>query len=731
MRVWLWMFLLATPAHAVFVRGRVTTPLGVPVAYARVQLIQGKRTVGEGISGPDGSYEVRTGLSGRFVLLTSRVALVQIGDPFYGGALDSLTVDVVLVPREIYPAPPASPPVRPFVVRSPELLTEAELVPALRGVPGSFLVQRGPAGSPAELFVQGAGPAATQVRMDEVSAEDLGGRFNLATLGASGLAGTAVAPAVLLTAAPGLPDAQAATLALRMPQAETLHPNLVYTGDAGNQAALRNEALATLAYRRVDLLGSFARYDTANGDGGSAVPFHLATAAANVGYHLSAGTSLRGTLRRDVAASALAPFFGIARSGKDASQDLYVTGEFDTVTSRAWRNTVRYGLVRRREQAYLFAPVLAQSLTLNGATAQVKLPGAPGREDRVTDRDEATYQTNYPVREWLHAGLLLRYQNERGVDLAASSQPGSQPGSQLGSQLGLQVSYREALTRTHFTAVPALSGQVRHRLFYTAGATLDRSPVYGFNAAPNLGITYAPVRPGTRRFRGSVLRASAATGFREPSALEALQPGTPRSRVFLLAEDQQIVSKLMVTTTYFHRQFSHDYELRRQAGAAQQAVLTPTLAYRTQGVTLELRYHPLPRVRLGGAYTYLASLTEQAAGTDGLLNAKVGARPFDRPAHTGQAMAQYTGPRLTASFLAAFAGRSDGSTMLAGLVLPNRDLSPGWVSLDANAALVLTPRVTVFTQLTNLAGSRTMAPVGFASAPLLVRTGLRIRFGAE
>jgi outer membrane receptor protein involved in Fe transport len=64
-------------------------------------------------------------------------------------------------------------------------------------------------------------------------------------------------------------------------------------------------------------------------------------------------------------------------------------------------------------------------------------------------------------------------------------------------------------------------------------------------------------------------------------------------------------------------------------------------------------------------------------------------------------------------------------------LLPNRDLSPGWLSLDANVTYALTHRITAFTQLTNITDNRHIAPIGFTSTPFLIRSGLRIRIGGE
>jgi iron complex outermembrane receptor protein/vitamin B12 transporter len=58
----------------VVVHGVVTDALGRPVPGARIQLIQGPRPVAIGIAGADGSFEIRSTLAGRFVLLTSAPA---------------------------------------------------------------------------------------------------------------------------------------------------------------------------------------------------------------------------------------------------------------------------------------------------------------------------------------------------------------------------------------------------------------------------------------------------------------------------------------------------------------------------------------------------------------------------------------------------------------------------------------------------------------------------------
>ena len=746
------LLLAALPAHAVIVRGHVTSPAGVPLPGARVQLIRltgGARNVADTISGTDGAFEIRSSLAGRFLLLTSASINTQqfkpqVGEPFYAGRTDLLRFTIALdtaaitaqstaqqtgldTPLQQLAAPTAQ-------IAPDRLLTEATPLLELSALPGAFVVQLGQTASPATLFLRGA--PVDKLLLDSTAIERLGGGFDLGRLTSTGLSAVASRPALELTPGPnplaGL-DAEAGVLALHTALASTLHPTLVYAGDAGNLSTVRNEATVTLAHGRVDALLAFSRLNTDNDRPASSV--HLITYAANLGYFISAGTSLRATLRDDAAASPLTSpfaFFGIQPSGKEAAQNLYSTFAFDTHTSFGWHNQLRYGLARERSETInFFTPATGLPVTLTGANGDSASGVAsflqrPPREDLVSDRDQFAYQTGYAFAPFLNASLTARYDSERGADLLA-----------IGS---------ERLERIHLFAAASLAAEVRHRLFVQASGSVDHSSLLGLVGTPRLGLTYTPVRPGARRFRGTSLHLTAATGAREPSLSEqfALPAAAvyARSRALDAGLDQNLYrGKLTARATYFHQQFSHQAELLGQVPTQ----LSNALAYRTQGLESDLRYQPLPRLLVHGGYTYLASLVERSAATPafnpqfaglpiGALTALPGARPFERPANSGFAGVQFTGPTLTAGLRAVFAGRSDGSTGLAanpGLLLPNRDLSPGYTAIDASFTYAFTRHLTLYTQLTNLLDNRQMAPLGYLSTPFLIRTGLRLRLGRE
>ncbi len=770
-RLLLILFAAVLPAQAVIVRGKVTSPLGVPIPGARVQLILGPRSVASTIAGPDGSYEIRTDLSGRFVLLTSasvaaRQPAVQVSAAFYGGRTDDLHLDIALDPSSLtpetsavatgQPVPLAQLASRPTQVAADQLLTRRGIVEELRQQAlSAVVVQLGQTGTPAALYLRGADPAELKLVLDGVSAERLGGGFDLSQYGASGLAAVSPEPAMELIATP-LPlqpgGAEAGALTLHDARAALASGfSLTYAGDAGPLATVNNQAEASYAHTRFDLRGSFSRFDTANATPVS--QFHQASSAADIGYHISGNTTLRATLRDDVSASALPSpyeFFGVQPSGRVGAQNLNGGGSLNFQTGQRWQHSIQFGLLRDREQTFDFTtpatgrPVMISGANGDAASGVATFNPLPSREDRVTDRNEYSYRTIYTQAPWLSAHMLIRYQQERGADLLPAALAATHPSIRL--------------ERTHLSFAGGLAGDLGHRVFYEASGLLDfgsnaaaaQPNTLGLRGSPRVGLTWTPKRPGKRRLSGTILHATAATGLREPTLDEQIAfPSArtvPRSRTFDTGIEQNLIhEKLVVRATYFHSQFAHQTELLAPETTAARALLSDTLGYRAQGIESSIRYTPRPRLYLNGGYTYLATLVEQSAVQPvinpafaqtpiGATSALFGARPFHRPPHTGFVSAEFSGKRLNASIAAAFASRSDDSTALTlnpNLLLPNRNLSPGYAAIDANLIGQLTKRVAVYTQLENLADSRRLAPIGYLSTPFLIRTGLRIRLGRE
>jgi vitamin B12 transporter len=728
-------------AQAVVVRGTVTDQLGAPVPGARVQLIQGRQTASYALSGSDGSFEIRSGDSGRFLLLTSAGTFApNIGTDFYGGKTDIVLQTVILSPAEIRtevsvtesgtptPLPQLTAPVT--LIPRDDLLTRIGLVEDLRQSPGTFVVQTGQTGSVTSLFVRGGNSDANKVLIDGIPAEDVGGTFDFGTVSSTGLAGpprdTSAGNAIELYRGPNSAlygsDSLASVVNLSTPRGASLKPVLNYSGDAGNLHTWRNEAILSGTHRRADYLLAYSRFDTSN-----ALPhdrFHSSTAAANLGYNITAATELRFTLRNADSANGLPNaynFYHLVQDGKQSDQDLYSGVTLENTTLAGWHNLVRYGIARKREQAAYFGnqgtltPIFGYPTYLgntvliraaNGYTATGRAQLFSSNRDQSSLRDELYYQSDITFLHHYTALFGFRYENERGsFNIPAYSES-------------------EQIQRTNFQFNLQLGGDLKNRLFYSFGGSLQKNHLYGIAGTPRLGLAYILVRPDQHRYlHGTRLRANAATGVQEPSlatefsslhsellalgdtadiARYNVSPlGPTRSRTFDLGLDQNLIGqKLILKAGYFHNQFSHQLEYVSSGDLKTYFGFTPATsaaayfygaelnsqAFRAQGLETELQYQPLNRLFVRAGYTYLdtrvsqsftGSVTAVAKGRPttnpnlpgipiGSSSPLLGARPFRRPPHTGFFAVQYTGQRWTAALKGALSSRSDDSTFLGG-----------------------------------------------------------------
>jgi len=798
-----------SPARAVVVRGVVTDPLGLPLPTARIQLIQDQKAVAVTVAGVDGSYEIRSTQAGRFVLLTSAATFApSISKDFYGGSTDEITQNIVLEVGSVHeeitvtatgvPTPVEQSSAAVTLIPQSDLATTVGIADVLRQSPGVDVVATGQAGGVTSLFVRGGNSTANQVLIDGIPAVDVGGTFDFGTVSSTGLSGLELyrGPNSALYGA----DAGASVVNLETPRGSTPKPVVNYSGDAGNFHTYRDELALSGTHQRFDYYTAFSRFDTSN-----ALPmdeYHSATSAANVGYDLLANTQARFTIRNADSASGLPgahDFYGISANGKQRDQDLYSGLTLENRFEGNWHNLVRYGIARKREQAVQFGnvgtPMIYNFGTVpcNAPTADcfteyfgkvVTIRGANGytatgqasfflpTADQASNRDELYYQSDYSFGHYLTALFGFRYENERGSYVSAFTHEQNQ--------------------RTNFEYTLQLQGAIKNRFFYSAGGGVEKNHLYGFTGTPRIGLSYAPVRPGTKWFHGTLLRANVATGVQEPTLgiqfaslytqlqeagdtadiakFHVMPAGPERSRTYDGGVDQNIRGeKLMLKVDYFHSSFNHQLE-GVDSGALEQFfhyspsvvnnVFAPylnSLAFRAQGFDTEIQYRPFSRLLVHGGYTYLDAVVTQSFSSDAYSNGTgnnnpnlpgiaigaegplIGARPFRRPPHTGFFAVQYTGGKLSAAFKGALASRSDDSTFLDGfdpnfgnsLVLPNRDLDFGYAKLDANVTYVVKRRVTVFTELDNLLSQQHIGPIGYPGLPFTVRAGLKIRIGGE
>jgi vitamin B12 transporter len=738
--------LLALPARAVIVRGRVTDALGKAVPGARVQLIERGKVAAIGYADADGAYEIRSADAGRFALLGSSAGfLPSIGEDFYGGATDVMQRDVVLSSVSVQqavsvtateiptPVPQLTAPVT--VIPGSQLATQAGVVDPLRQEPGVFMVQTGQGGGVTSLFLRGGNSTANLVLVDGIPAEDVGGTFDYGTVSSTAIDRIEVyrGPDSAIYGT----DAGAGVVSIETPRGYTLEPVLNYSGDAGTLHQYRNEVTVGGTYSKLDYFGAFSRYDTSN-----ALPndeFHATTEAANIGYSFNGNADVRFTIRNTDAAQGLPgayDFYNITNTAKQGDQDLFsgLTAEYRTADN--WHNLVRYGIARKREQEtqfgnvgnpitfypgtpYEFTEYFGNVVNIRGAngyTATGQVAFLTGTDDQSSNRDQLYYQSDWSKSPAFTVLFGFRYDNERG------------------SYNNAEYAEHEVIQRTNFEYNLQFQGELfKDRFFYSLGGAIEKNHLYGIAGTPRIGFAYVPVRPSSKWFHGTRLRANAATGVQEPTlALEynslytqlleagdtqAIEQyhigpqGAQRSRTYDVGVDQDIKGeKLVLRAGYFHNMFDHQLEGVDSSALAQYfgigmpcgdtvcpfdsiyEAYVNSLAYRAQGAELELQWQPTSHWMVRGGYTYLATVVLQSFASDavaanqgtptenpnipgvpiGAESPLVGARVFRRPPNTGFTTVQYAKQKFSVVFLGAYASRSDDSTFLDGLT-PNFD----------------------------------------------------------
>ncbi len=788
--------LLTLPARAVIVRGTVTTPFGIPLGNARIQLIQGQQVAAFTFTHQDGTYEIRSSAPGRFLLLASAAPYTpSIGHAFYGSRTAVVTRNIVMqyttitpqlaVTASGIPTPVQQIPSAITLIPQSALSTQVGITNDLRQSPGTNVVQTGQAGGDVALYVRGGSPDANKVLTDGVPSTSIGGHFDFSPVSTIALTG----PELYRGANSALEGtgAEAATVNLVTTPSILLRPTLNYTGDAGNFNTYRNEAILSGAFKYFDYLGAFSRFNTSN-----ALPldeYHSTNEVANIGYTIITNTTARFTFRNtdsDTGLPSAHDIYGISSSGKQSNQDTYSGLTVENILAGNWHNLARYGISRKREQVDQFAPTgqpvttddegvplttyYGNPVTLRGAngyTASGQAAFHLPTFDAVSNRDELYYQSDYTFPYRIAVLFSFHYEDERGRLLDPAAPTG------------------RIIKRTNYLYTFQVQGDIKHRLFYSLGGAVEDNELYGIAGNPRIGLTYDAVRPGHRPFHGTLLRANVATGIQEPSLTAQLtslstllqQTGNTtfniapiaaeRSRTYSLGVDQNILNqRLILKAGYFHNQFNHQLEFIGPNGLEQYfnipaniatqipAASLNSLAYRTQGLELELQYQPLSRLFLRGGYTYLASLVEQSFSSDavtpainpnlpgipiGALSPLVGSRPFRRPPSTGFFAAEYITNRFSTAIKGAFASRSDDSTFQLNndinggntLLLPNRDLDFGYTKLDFNVLIKATNRITAFTQLDNLLGQQHIGPIGYPGLPFTIRAGMKIRIGGN
>jgi iron complex outermembrane receptor protein/vitamin B12 transporter len=652
-------------------------------------------------------------------------------------------------------------------------------------MPGTVVAQSGQLGAQTSLFVRGGNSDANKILLDGVSVDDMGGQFDFGPLST-----TAVERAEVYRGTNSSlygADAASSVVSLTTPHGTTSFPSLLFQGDAGNLWTSREEVEVAGAHNKLDYLGAFSWLQTAND-----LPmdeYHVATAAANLGWQPSANTQIRGTLHYGVDATGVPnawDFYHVTDSATEKDQDLFISASIDNQTTPDFHNTLRYGATRKREQYSQWAQRgsidsygdgLGNLVTITGAngysvTGQAVLDfGGPlFSAQYVNNRDQLVYQGDYRFTPHLSALIGFHYEDERGVE-----------------NLPSYLTY-EAKERINYDYLAAVHGDYKNRFFYTLAGSLERYSLFGTQTSPRAGLVFYAVRPRKGVFSGTRILFNYGDAVREPKLTDQFGSlyqfltgsnlatvarqlhigplAAPTTRTYEGGLEQAFFSdRLIFRASYFHNQFGKEIEgvsselltqlipgLTVNELGAYNSYYVNTEAFRAQGVEATVESGIGRNLFLRGGYTYLDSVVQRSFSSDnealmggyaptyngipiGSYSPLVGARPFRRPPHTGFLTASYAQRKFTGVFTSAFASRGDDSTYLldanygSTMLLPNRNLDYGYAKLDLGGSYQFLPWLGVYGQAENLLNSRHIAPIGYPSLPFNIRTGLRIQWG--
>jgi iron complex outermembrane receptor protein/vitamin B12 transporter len=663
--------------HAVTVHGTVTDPLGAVIPDAVVALVHDGQVVQTTKTRLDGSFELVSPLSGRFYVLAGGHSFRQMTTKsFYGGRLDDVKQDVTLEPAFVHqqvivtatgtPTPQAQVSAPVSALDAAQFENRASIADALRQMPGVTVVQSGQRGAVTSLFIHGGNSDANRVMLDGVPIEDIGGQFDYSTLGTTGIGHAEVyrGPDSVLYGA----DAAAGVVAFTTPQGSTSFPSLLYRGDAGNFGTYRNEVQLGGMRNAMDYYGAFSDLQTQNSI--PADEYHRITSVANLGFNLSANTEVRAIVHQIDRATDLPgtyAFFGQSNDGKESDQDTFFSGTIHHSFGTDWVGDVRYGLVRKREQAVQYYPAgefvndylggnyYGHVVTIRGANGYSATGRAimnysaanygvyPNRIDSVNNRDNLMADTTYTVSPGLVLTGGFRFEDERG------------------SEYSQAYFLNQKVERGNYDYNAQVRGQVANRLFYAASGTVEKNALYGTVGAPRVGLAYYLVRPGAGKFQGTRVSFNFAKGFQEPTLAQQLGSlydflaknggqatiqqlgigpiGAELSRTYDGGVEQNLFGEhVLLRMDYFHNEFGNQIEgvpaqyipqLLPSLSTAQQAQLLAFLnseqayeldlnseSFRAQGIDAEMNWGVNSNLYIRAGYTYTDAVVQKSFSSD-------------------------------------------------------------------------------------------------------------------
>ena len=777
------------------ITGTVVDPLGARVAAASVTLAGDGSPVAEGTSDAQGQFTFPGLTPGRYEVVVKASGFdVQRARAVFVGAGSTVAVAVALqigLKQEVVvtasateePASQVGAPVTVIDRGTLDDLAKLTVSEALRLVPGSLVTQAGGRGGNTALLVRGGNPNFNKVLVDGIPINDIGGGFDYSdftTTGVERVEALRDANSVLYGS-----DAMAGVISITTRRGQSRKPELSGSFDAGNLETSREEAAVGGTAQRFDYFGAYAHFatdnDTPNND------YQNDTFVGRVGYALGGAGDISATFRHarsDYGVPNGIDLFGIADDSRQKGASTSIGVIAQSRLTPAWHGVLRlasfkddYDLLNPTPTGEPFDPFgfgpnyLGNTVTIDGAngtsaTGQAILDfgGAypqpfKSQARRQLAAAQATYQAASPLA--LSAGV--RFEHEEGF---------SDSGTVTSSDRDNYGSFLEARAKLR-------------RFYATAGIGYEHNEVFESAWTPRLSAAFYLREPSSTGSLGDTKAIfNVGRGIKAPSvaqetsslfALLALAPnvtapvspiGPERSRGLDAGIEQGLWrGQVRVRASYFDNKYSDLIEFLDQTALARLGVPADVIAatafgayvnsgsYRAQGLEASAEAALGGDFRVMASYTYLDARVSESFSSSalgpvenesypgvpiGAFGPLVGARPFRRPAHSGNLLLTYAHGPAQVSLAGYFVGKSDDSTFLSdgffgnSLLLPNKDLDAGYQKMDLSGSYrLLQSRLKLYFSAENVFDQHYASVFGFPALPRTIRVGVTGTLGGD
>ncbi|GAB4335981.1 MAG: TonB-dependent receptor [Candidatus Abyssubacteria bacterium] len=562
----------------------------------------------------------------------------------------------------------------------------SEVLEVLRNVPGVNILQDGPPGSNAHIFLRGGESNFTMIMIDGVKLNDDGGLFDLSHLPLDNVERIEVirGPQSALYGA----DAMTGVVNIITKRGEG-PPQVTASAETGTHETFRGKVGLSGSTEQMSYSFAASFYDTANLSRIKNDRYENGWLSGRVGFDLSDATKL-----------SLITTYQKSETGNPGPTEFLPEDADDTLENRQFTFTLVFDQYLREWWQHVF------QFSHFDSQFQNTDPSITTSIDFVTDyetnfdRETLNYQHNFYILDNYILSLGGEWQQENGDILSLSD-------------FGFGPSITEIdETRINRALFAQVSADFWERLNIVAGARYDDNTSFGTEVSPRAAASYLVKETDTR------LKASYGEGIKNPSFFELFAPffGNPnleaeQNESWEVGVEQRLTvldMPVFLGATYFDQDFT---DLIQFVGSSIQNFDEAVV----RGIETELKIEFPHNITLAGAYTYLLKAEFESGSQEGsdLLR---------RPKHLAAVTLNYKRDKLNVNLNATYTGeRSDVNPVTFA---PGAE-ADDFTKLDLALSYDLTDNVQLIGLVENLLDEDIEQTLGFESRGISFLGGVR------